>query len=120
MRAIAYRSRQLTRYLEILLDGVETSLARDSNNRPQDSKLWTMLTPRDSAHRGAMLSFRWHDVGMLEKVVQRLKEACVIVDVRKPDIMRVAPSPLYSSFEDVWHVVQELGKAVSVLRLHQD
>ena len=39
--------------------------------------------------------------GLLEAVLQRLEEEGVVVDERKPDVIRVAPAPLYNTFEDV-------------------
>ena len=100
MRAIAAQSRLLTSYLETLLDDFSRK------------ELWTMLTPRDPEQRGAMLSLRWHDSAALERTVEGLREACVVVDVRRPDVMRVTPSPLYNTFEDVWRFVEELGSAI--------
>jgi kynureninase len=109
MQTIAGRSRQLTIYLEVLLDDLALSLA---SGHTKNAHVWTLVTPRGMEQRGAMLSYRWHDVPMLDRVVQRLKNAYAIVDVRKPDIMRVTPSPLYTSFGDVWRFSVELENAV--------
>jgi kynureninase len=113
MASIAKRSRKLTAHLETLIDDLIPSLERDSDVKHSDNgPLWTMITPRDVEQRGAMLSLRWYDTGMLERVVQRLKDAYVVVDIRKPDVMRITPSPLYTSFEDVWYFAEELQKAI--------
>jgi kynureninase len=113
MATIAKRSRKLTAHLEFLMEDLVPSLARDSDvKHSHNGPLWTMITPRDAEQRGAMLSLRWHDTGVLERVVQRFKDAYVIVDIRKPDIMRITPSPLYTSFEDVWRFAEELRKAI--------
>ncbi|KAF2829406.1 putative kynureninase [Ophiobolus disseminans] len=114
MRSIANRSRQLTNYLETLLAHLILSLAHNPSEHSRDEPLWTIITPQNSQQRGAMLSLRWHDFRVLEKVVQRLRDAYVIVDIKKPDIMRVTPSPLYSSFEDVWLFIEELKNAVGI------
>lgn len=45
-------------------------------------------------------------------VFDALLENGVVVDERKPDVIRVAPCPLYNSFSDVWQFVQELRGAV--------
>jgi kynureninase len=109
MHTIASRSRQLTSYLEAVLDDLARSLA---NGPTKNAHVWTLVTPRDMEQRGAMLSYRWHDIPMLDRVLQRLKNAYVIVDIRKPDIMRVTPSPLYTSFGDVWKFAEELDNAL--------
>jgi len=49
--------------------------------------------------------------GLLEAVLVRLEEEGVVVDERKPDVIRVAPAPLYNTFEDVEAFVQIFGKA---------
>jgi kynureninase len=112
MAIISHRSRNLTRYLEVLVESIVLSFEQDSSRCSKLNHTWTMITPRDPQQRGAMLSFRWHDADMLDRVVQRLKAAYVIVDIRKPDIMRITPSPLYTSFEDVWKFGEEVKKAL--------
>ena len=42
-----------------------------------------------------------------------LSEEGVIVDIREPDVMRVAPAPLYNSFEDVFHFIALLKEFVA-------
>ena len=45
-------------------------------------------------------------------IEEKLRERGVMVDSRKPDVMRVAPAPLYNSFEDVRVFVRELASVV--------
>ena len=59
-----------------------------------------VFTPRDHRARGCQLSLAFKGGGV-EEVNRRLAIAGVICDVRKPDVMRVAPAPLYNSFADV-------------------
>ena len=61
-----------------------------------------------------MLGLRWHRPEYLERVAGHLKARGIIINVRKPDLMRVTPAPLYNTFEDVYNFVWELGKAVAV------
>ena len=41
-----------------------------------------------------------------------LQERGIIVDERKPDVIRVAPLPLYNTFEEVWDFVQALKEVI--------
>lgn len=59
----------------------------------------TVITPRDGAARGAQLSLRMRSDP--ERFLKLLEERGVRADFRKPDVIRVAPVPLYTSFGDV-------------------
>jgi kynureninase len=86
------RSRRLTGYLERLLDALVPALP--------------IVTPRDPARRGCQLSLR---VPGAEQLSQRLRDGYgVIADARPPDILRLAPVPLYTSYHDCWRAVAAL------------
>ena len=87
MEALRRKSVALTGYLEQLLDG----MAGDHHE---------VLTPRDPEQRGCQLSVRFR--GNADRIRDKLEESAVICDLRKPDVVRVAPTPLYNSFHDVW------------------
>lgn len=66
----------------------------------------TIITPNDPERRGCQLSLRVSvDPGDLEAELAR---AGVVVDARDPDIIRIAPTPMYNRFEDIVVVVEEL------------
>ena len=44
--------------------------------------------------------------------MEMLDEAGIVVDKRKPDVIRVAPVPLYNTYEEVWRFVQIFKKAL--------
>ena len=69
-----------------------------------------IVTPRDPAQRGAQLSLRLPGVG--RDAERRLRQMGVVVDFREPEIIRVAPAPLYNTFHDVWRLVEALGRLI--------
>ena len=93
MQELRRKSQSLTKYLEQLLDEILTMLPNE--------KAFTIITPRDPQARGAQLSIRLKP-GLLDPVLAHLEHNGVIVDERKPDVIRVAPTPLYNTYTDVW------------------
>lgn len=87
------KSIKLTGFLEWLV----------KNNK--DNRV-SIITPEDKNQRGCQLSLRTFSEG--KKLYQRLTESGVICDWREPDVIRVAPVPLYNSFEDVYKFSQIL------------
>jgi kynureninase len=62
-------------------------------------------TPRDSARRGGHVAVEHPEAYRLS---QALKDRDVVVDFRPPNVVRVAPAPLYTGFEDVLDVAAAL------------
>ena len=100
MVALRKRSEKLTGYLEGLLDEVTAA-------RPL-----TVITPRDPRRRGAQLSLRVGGTTAADLARTLRHEHGVIADAREPDIIRLAPVPLYSTFHDCWRVADALAHAV--------
>lgn len=87
MENLRKKSKLLTGFLEYLL-------------RTQLKERVKILTPMEEEERGCQLSlFFEKDVKHLNHF---LKEKGIICDVRKPNVIRVSPAPLYNSFSDVW------------------
>ncbi|KAI5853063.1 pyridoxal phosphate-dependent transferase [Morchella snyderi] len=103
MPAIRTKSVQITSYLEHLL-----------HTQFSGEPVFEILTPSDSSARGAQLSLLFRE-GLMMGVFDELLDRGVVVDERKPDVIRVAPCPLYNSFEEVWVFVQELKRAVGMV-----
>ncbi|EEP76753.1 kynureninase [Uncinocarpus reesii 1704] len=103
MAAIRKKSLALTSYLEHLL------LNSPSNVRP-DGELFTIITPSNPEARGAQLSVLLKP-GLLESIFGHLADNGIILDQRKPDVIRVAPAPLYNTFADVWDFVHVFFEA---------
>jgi kynureninase len=91
------KSVSLTGYLESLLD-------------QHSSGKFSIITPRDPERRGAQLSLRIAANG--SALCDRLSQQGVICDWRAPDILRVAPAPLYNSYADVHQFVQKFSKEI--------
>ncbi|ETI27474.1 kynureninase [Cladophialophora carrionii CBS 160.54] len=101
MAALRAKSLRLTAYLEELLAAMSARSPRK----------FDIITPGSPSERGAQLSIRLAP-GLLDHVLEQLESNGVVVDERKPDVLRVAPAPLYNSFADVFHFCQVLEAAL--------
>ncbi|KAK4137238.1 kynureninase [Trichocladium antarcticum] len=97
------KSVRLTAWLDELLAGMGGEVRG----------LFKILTPRAEGQRGAQLSLMLEG-GLLETVMRELERRGVIVDERKPDVIRVAPAPLYNTFEDCVEFVEAFGEALAI------
>ena len=66
-------------------------------------------TPRESARRGGHVAVEHPEA---EAVSAALKRRDVVVDYRPPNVVRVCPSPLYTSFEEVHRAVERFRKVL--------
>jgi kynureninase len=103
MGPIREKSLKITAYLENLL------LSMDAYSQ----RIFEIITPKETEQRGAQLSVKLQ-AGLLDVLMKELEETGVVVDERRPDVIRVAPAPLYNSFEDCWEFVKAFGGAVEV------
>jgi kynureninase len=87
IQALREKSIQLTAYLEWLLQQLP-------------NLNFEIITPTEPAWRGAQLSLYFKDQG--RAIHDKMIENGIIVDYREPGVIRVAPAPLYCSFEDVY------------------
>ncbi len=72
-----------------------------------------LITPADPARRGCQISVRISGGEQRGRgVVAALGERGVVVDWRSPDIIRVAPVPLYNGYEDAWRFARALGESL--------
>lgn len=100
MEALRAKSRALTGCLASLLE------------RCAAGQL-ALLTPLDPEQRGCQLSVRLHAGATRGRAVHRqLGRLGVVSDWREPDIMRLAPVPLYNRYEDVLRGAWLLGRAL--------
>jgi kynureninase len=72
-----------------------------------------IITPEAAAERGCQLSLRLALPAFeAKRCHDRLTAAGIIGDWREPDILRLAPAPLYNSYGDVYRAVEALARAV--------
>ena len=101
MKSLLEKSIKLTGYLQFLLS------EPDGHQSSGHSKL-TVITPRESDARGSQLSIQVHEHP--KELFKKLEAAGVKCDFREPNIIRVAPTPLYNTFREVWRFAQILSR----------
>ena len=102
MSSIRIKSISLTAYAEHLLYDKTDAATR----------AFKIITPSDPEARGTQLSVLLKP-GRLDTLMEMLDDAGIVVDKRKPDVIRVAPVPLYNTYEEVWKFVQIFKKALN-------
>ncbi len=73
-------------------------------------------TPREAKRRGGHVSLQHSDA---QPMSLALRARGVVPDFRKPDVIRLAPSPLYNTFAEIWEAVQML-KEIAVTRSYRE
>jgi kynureninase len=74
------------------------------------SPIFTCLTPQS---RGCQVSLLFHEKG--RQVYDRLFEKGFMVDWREPNVIRLAPVPLYNSFNDIWNFHQSMEEILATI-----
>ncbi|MFN3841449.1 MAG: kynureninase [Cyclobacteriaceae bacterium] len=101
MKRLRKKSIQLTGYLEFLLKHLD----------PHQNH-YTIITPANPEERGCQLSILMKNNG--KKVFNTLVSSGITADWREPDVIRVAPVPLYNTFEEVFIFARQFGKAMKL------
>ncbi|MCK5369460.1 MAG: kynureninase [Cyclobacteriaceae bacterium] len=91
MSALRKKSMQLTAYLEYLLNNIDDDRIK-------------IITPSNPDDRGCQLSIQMLNTD--KRLYNMLTEKGVIADWREPDVIRVAPVPLYNTFQDVYRFAE--------------
>ncbi|MEO6872471.1 MAG: kynureninase [Chthoniobacterales bacterium] len=95
--ALREKSVRLTSYFQFLLERAP-------------SQPFTVITPRETNQRGCQLSILVHEHP--KELFEKLETAGVKTDFREPNVIRVAPTPLYNTFHEVW-------RCASILAAHR-
>jgi kynureninase len=99
MEALREKSLLMTAYLEYLIEQL---------NANHQSPRLNIITPKNPEERGAQLSILTGEDG--KKLFDYLTENGVIADWREPNVVRVAPVPMYNNFKDCWRLADLLGR----------
>lgn len=94
------KAKKLSGYLEFVLDKIAK----------KNDAHFEIITPRNWDERGSQLSVFLHGQG--RTLFDNLMDAGVIADWREPNVIRMAPVPLYNNFEDIWRFGQKLEEAL--------
>ena len=100
MDALIQKRNKITAYLEFVLHQID----REVNGN------FEIITPSNPAERGCQISVFLHGEG--RSLFDYLMKNGVIVDWREPNVIRLAPVPLYTSYEDIYHFGQILKSGI--------
>jgi kynureninase len=92
----------MTAFMEFVID--------DISEKNKDRCTFELITPRDKTKRGAQLSIMAKGQG--KALFDALSDLGVVADWREPNVIRIAPAPLYNSYEDCYWFGQLLEKAI--------
>ncbi len=93
MTALLNKSKRLTGFFEYLIHQIASDTIK-------------IITPSNPNQRGCQLSLQVKNAD--KNLHHKLTEHHIITDWREPDVIRCAPVPMYTSFEDVYHMVKTL------------
>jgi len=112
------KSLEMTGFLEKLLKSSKFYITpKDSLIKSPSSPKFTITTPEFPNSRGAQLSLLFFprstekSSGIMDKIFNHLRNHGVICDERRPDVIRLAPVPLYNTFQEVVKAVEVLNNA---------
>lgn len=97
---ILAKAKKLSAYLFFILEGINASCSRE---------MMELITPRCGQEHGCQVSILMPEKG--KEIFDALRKNGVIVDWREPNVIRVAPVPLYNTFEEVY-TFGEIIKAI--------
>ena len=102
MERIAQKRDQMTAFLAFLIEDVSV--------RNEEKCSFEIITPTNPNQRGAQLSILAKGQG--KQLFDRLTDLGVIADWREPNVIRIAPAPLYNSYQDCFRFAQYLERAI--------
>jgi kynureninase len=98
MPALESKSERLTAYLLYLLDRLPVGR-------------FQVITPREGGQHGCQVSLLVRD--RPRDLLRALHAEGVVCDFREPNVLRVAPVPLYNTFREIWAFAGVLERATA-------
>ena len=86
------------------------------NDLPTEVYGFAIGNPQDPTRRGAHVAVEHPEAA---RICKRLKARGVIPDFRMPNVIRLAPVPLYNTYHEVWQTVQHLRAIVETREYEQ-
>lgn len=105
MKSLTAKSKNLTAYLEFLIQNLNHKIS-GKENFPLE-----IITPKNPDQRGAQLSIIAHGYG--KDLHAKMIASGIISDWREPNVIRLAPVPLYNSFFDMYNFVEILDRLIA-------
>jgi len=100
MAALIAKRNTITAYLEFVLREIDREVHGN----------FEIITPSNPSERGCQLSVFLHGEG--RSLFDYLMKNGVIIDWREPNVIRLAPVPMYTSFEDIYRFGQILKNGI--------
>lgn len=94
---IQAKRKLLNNYLWFALEQINATAAK---------KIIEFITPKNEQERGSQVSMLMRERG--KETYDDLMRTGIMVDWREPNVIRLAPVPLYNTFEEVWHFANTL------------
>ena len=101
MARLRAKSEHLTGYLRWIIEDLSKA----------NGDLFNIITPKDPAQNGAQLSILVNGDG--RALFTKLTARGVLCDWREPNVLRMAPVPMYNTFEDVFRFGEILGECLT-------
>ncbi|MBN8702257.1 MAG: kynureninase [Bacteroidetes bacterium] len=95
MNALISKSRRLSDYLWFVIEDINSDLQKTHSKFSLE-----IITPKSHQEKGCQVSVVAHGKG--KKLYEQLLSHGVVPDWREPNVIRLAPVPLYNNFEDVF------------------
>ena len=103
MDKLLKKQKLISGYLEFIIDDINSTLTTPNTSLE-------IITPRNWDERGCQVSVIAHGYG--KALFDTLTEEGVISDWREPNAIRMAPIPLYTSYEDIYRFGEILKNAI--------
>jgi kynureninase len=82
----------------------------DEINNSSATKSIEFITPRNEKERGCQVSMLMLKNG--KDIYNGLMKEGIFTDWREPNVIRLAPVPLYNSFEEIWMFAEKLRRLI--------